>query len=175
METELDIYKMARTAIDRMTRDLSSLQTSAGSFDLRADRKTFGRKYFHSISFWSASHLAFGENESKERPAAISYYVRENDDGQGFSLWRADFSGVRPDETKEPAGGFIICKNIDAFRLTFYDSEGSETDSWDSSAATGDQKGSAPATVKIELFMVNPGDQEKPYKFMTKVFLPVKK
>jgi len=175
MEKELDIYKMARTAVDRLTKDLSSLQTSAGSFDLRAEKDILNKKQFHSISFWSASHLSFGENESKERPAAISYYVREDDDGQGFSLWRSDFSGVRPDETKKPEGGFIICKNIDVFRLTFYDSENREMDSWDSSVATGDQKDKAPTAVKIELFMANDNDQEKPYKFMTKVFLPVKK
>jgi len=29
--------------------------------------------------------------------------------------------------------------------------------------------------VKIELALVNINDKEKPYKFMTKVFLPVKK
>ena len=36
-------------------------------------------------------------------------------------------------------------------------------------------KGKSPRAVKIELALVNLNDKEKPYKFMTKVFLPVKK
>jgi hypothetical protein len=47
-------------------------------------------------------------------------------------------------------------------------------ESWDSSSLN-DQKGKAPTAVKIELVMANLKDKEKPYKFMTKVFLPVKK
>ncbi|MGP8153287.1 MAG: prepilin-type N-terminal cleavage/methylation domain-containing protein [Smithella sp.] len=174
MEEERDIYKMARTSIDRMIKDLSSLQPSAGSFDVRAEKKMFDNREFHSISFWSASHLTFGEN-GEGRPAAISYYVKQDEDGKSFSLWRADAYGSKPDITKIPDGGFIICKNLDTFRLTFYDSAGGETDLWDSSSTVGNQTGNAPAAIKIELFLVNLNDQEKPYKFMTKIFLPVKK
>src|SRR5271169_1451866 len=63
MEEEGNIYKMARTSMDRMITDLSSLQPSAGYFDLRAEKKKFNNREFHSISFWSASHLVFDENE----------------------------------------------------------------------------------------------------------------
>jgi hypothetical protein len=59
--------------------------------------------------------------------------------------------------------------------LKFYDSSGTETDAWDSSSESGEQKGKMPAAIEIELFIVNPNDQEKSYKFMTKVFLPVQK
>jgi prepilin-type N-terminal cleavage/methylation domain-containing protein len=174
MEEERDIYKMARTSMDRITKDLSSLQPSAGTFDLRVEKNKFNDREFHSISFWSASHLDFGGNE-EGRPAAISYYGKENEDGKSFSLWRADVFASKPDNTKITGGGFIICKNLDTFRLTFYDSAGGETDLWDSSSTGGNQTGKAPAAIQIELFLVNLNDQEKPYKFMTKVFLPVKK
>ena len=52
--------------------------------------------------------------------------------------------------------------------------QAAELDSWDSSSFT-EQKGKSPVAVKIELALVNLNDKEKPYKFMTKVFLPVKK
>jgi prepilin-type N-terminal cleavage/methylation domain-containing protein len=172
MEEERNIYKMARTSMDRMITDLSSLQPSAGTFDLRAEKKKFDNREFHSISFWSASHLAFGQSQEEGCPAAISYYVQEDDDGKSFSLWRADVYGSKPDKTKIANGGFIICKNVDTFKLTFYDSAGLETDLWDSSSKEGNQSGKVPAAVKIELFLVNSNDQEKPYKFMTKIFLP---
>jgi general secretion pathway protein J len=173
LEEEGAIYKMARASMDRLIRDLSSLQKSSGAFDLRAEKKKSGSREFHSISFWSASHLAFGENESEERPAAISYYVQENDDRKSFSLLRSDVSRAKPEETKMLAG-FVICKNIDTFRLTFYDAAGTESDSWSASAVPGQEKGKAPAQIKIELSLVNPADSEKPYRFMTKVFLPEK-
>jgi hypothetical protein len=83
-------------------------------------------------------------------------------------------SGAKPSPGKSPGGGFVICKNVDAWNLKFYDSTGTELDSWDSSSLA-EQKGKAPVAVKIELALVNLNDKEKPYKFMTKVFLPVKK
>jgi general secretion pathway protein J len=174
LEEEGAIYQMARASMDRLIKDLSSLQKSSGSFYLNAEVKKSGNREFHSVSFWSSSHLAFGEDESEGRPATISYYFQESDDGKSFSLLRSDLSGDTPDQTKKEDGGFIICKNIDTFRLTFYDAAGEESDSWSVSSVPGQEKGKAPAAIKIELFVVNPNDSEKPYKFMTKVFIPVK-
>jgi len=174
MEEESNIYKMARTSMDRMIKDLSSLQMSSGSFDFRAEKKTLSNREFYSLSFWSASHLAFGENEGTGRPAAINYYVQEDEGGKSFSLWRSDIAGAKPDKEKNLSGGFVICQNIDSWRLRFYDSTGKELESWDSSSLA-EQKGTVPIAVKIELALVNLNDPEKPYKFMTKVFLPVKK
>ena len=174
MEEEGNIYKMARTSMDRMIKDLSSLQPSSGSFDFRAEKKTLSSREFYSLSFWSASHLAFGENEGTGRPAAISYYVQEDEGGNSFSLWRSDVSGAKPNKEKNTSGGFVICQNVDSWNLRFYDSTGNELESWDSSSLT-EQKDKAPVAVKIELALVNLNDKEKPYKFMTKVFLPVKK
>jgi len=89
-------------------------------------------------------------------------------------LWRSDVSGAKPSPGKSISGGFLICKNIDSWNLRFYDSTGNELESWDSLSLT-EQKDKAPVAVKIELALVNLNDKEKPYKFMTKVFLPVKK
>jgi prepilin-type N-terminal cleavage/methylation domain-containing protein len=174
LEEEGNIYKMARTSMDRMIKDLSSLQTTSGSFDLRAEKKTLSNREFYSLSFWSASHLAFGENEGTGRPAEISYYVQEDEGGGSFSLWRSDVSGAKPSPGKNASGGFVICQNVDSWSLRFYDSTGAELDSWDSSSSSSDQQGKSPRAVKIELALVNINDKEKPYKFMTKVFLPVK-
>ena len=175
IKNQNNLYKMARTAVDRMIKDLSSLQLSSGSFDFRAEKKTISNREFYSLSFWSASHLAFGENEGEGRPAAISYYVQE-DEGQGsFSLWRSDLPGAKPSKEKNISGEFVVCQNVDSLSLKFYDSAGSELESWDSSSFSAQQKGRAPVAVKIELALVNLNDKEKPYKFMTKIFLPVKK
>lgn len=172
LEEEGDIYKMARVSMDRLIKDLSSLQKSSGSFTLNAEKQKLGKQEFHSIAFWSASHLAFGGHESEDRPAMIQYDVREDGNGGGMSLWRSDVSSATPDETKISDSGFVICKKIDTFRLTFYDASGTETDSWSASSVQGQEKSKVPRIIKIELFLVNPSDPEKPYKFTTKIFLP---
>ena len=174
LEEEGNIYKMARMSMDRMIKDLSAMQTSAGSFDFRAEKKTLSNREFYSLSFWSASHLAFGENEGEGRPASISYYVQEDEGGDSFSLWRSDLSGAKPSPGKNQSGGIVICKNIDSWSLRFYDSTGTELESWDYSSPSYDQQGKSPRAVKIELSLVNLNDKEKPYKFMSNVFLPVK-
>ncbi len=175
IEYEDQIYKMARTAMDRMIKDLSCLQLASGAFDFRAEKETLNNREFYSLSFWSASHLAFGENEGEGSPAAISYYVQEYEGGDSFSLWRSDFPGAKPSPETNISGGFVICQNVDSWSLRFYDSTGNELDSWDSSSLSSQQEGKSPAAVKIELALVNVNDKDKPYRFMTKVFLPVKK
>jgi len=175
IEYQNNLYKMARTALDRMIKDLSSLQLSSGAFDLRAEKKILSDREFYVLSFFSAAHLAFGENEGNGSPAAITYYVEENEGGGSFSLWRADLPSAKPSPEKTISGGFVVCQNVDSLRLKFYDSADRELESWDSSSYSTDQKGKAPVAVKIELALVNVNDKEKPYKFMTKVFLPVKK
>jgi general secretion pathway protein J len=175
LEKEGEIYKMARQSLERLAKDLTSLQMSEGSFYLNAEKKKTGRHQFHNIFFWSAAHLTFGELEGEGRPATIGYYVTENPDGKSFSLWRSDATGMKPDETKKTEDGFIICKNIETFHLTFYDSAGGENDTWETSAGGGMHQGKVPEAVKIELALVNDDDAQKPYKFMTSVFLPVNK
>jgi general secretion pathway protein J len=120
IEYEGHLYKMARTTMDRMVKDLSSLQLSAGFFDLRAEKKTLSNREFYSLSFWSASHLAFGENGSEGSPAAISYYIEEDEGGGSFSLRRSDFAGAKPAKDKSISGGFVVCQNVDSFSLIFY-------------------------------------------------------
>ena len=173
LESEGNIYKMARITMDRMTRDLSSLQLSGGSFFLNGEKEKINKNEFHALYFWSAAHLAFGENESDGSPATISYYVREDENEGHYSLWRFDIPGAKPGETKKIQEGYVICKDIDTFRLTFYDDSGRETDVWDSSSKSG-HNALLPTSIKIELAIVNMNDKDKPYKFMTRVYLPSK-
>ena len=173
VEHEAKVYKMARTTMDKMIRDLTSIQPSGGSFELRTANDKLSRHEFKSVFFWSAAHLAFNENEVSGSPTSIAYFVQEDEDGS-FSLRRSDDPGVKSSKGKNVGGGFVICQNVDSLNLIFYDSKGKEYDSWDTSSFAVEQKGKAPTEVKIELGLVNLNDKEKPYKFMTKVFIPVK-
>ncbi len=119
--------------------------------------------------------ITCGENESHSRPAAISYHVEEDESGGSFSLWRSDMPGSKPAKDNSNSGGFVVCQNVNSLSFKFYDSAGRESESWDSSSFAADQKGKSPVAVKIELSLVNLNDKDNPYKFLTKVFLPVKK
>ncbi|RPH50424.1 MAG: type II secretion system protein [Desulfobacteraceae bacterium] len=168
-------YKMARITLDRIMRDLSSLQPYAGAFVLHAGDDTIGSRRFSSLSFWSAAHLAFGETEISGYPASIAYFVLEDPDGKSFSLWRSDVPDVKPWPGKMAGGGMIICQNIQTLNLKYYDESGRENDRWDTSSLSAQQKGKAPAVVQVELSLVNAREPEKPFKFMTRIFLPVEK
>jgi prepilin-type N-terminal cleavage/methylation domain-containing protein len=167
-------YAMARITLDKMSGDLSSLQRFGDAFVLQSEKRRIGNREFGSISFWSAAHLAFEEELLSGYPASIAYFVREDKDG-GLSLRRSDVAGAEPAKDKQTGGGIIICENVQALNLIFYDEGGQYYDSWDTASSSASQKGKPPVLVQIELILKNARDAEKPYKFITRVFLPVRK
>lgn len=167
-------YAMARTTLDRISRDLSSLQRFGDAFVLQSEKSRIGNREFGSLAFWSAGHLVFEEDGVPGSPASIAYFVKEDKDG-GFSLWRSDVAGARPSPERTTGGGLIICQNLQAVNFKFFDESGRDYDSWDTSSSSEPQKNKPPALVQIELILANTRDAEKPYQFTTRVFLPVRK
>lgn len=174
LEDDSRIYAMARITLDRMSGDLSSLQRFGDAFVLQSEKSRIGNREFGSISFWSAAHLAFEEELLSGYPASIAYFVKEDKDG-GFSLRRSDIAGAAPALDKQTGDGIIICENVQALNLMFYDEGGQYYDSWDTASSSASQQGKPPVLVQIELILKNARDAEKPYKFITRVFLPVRK
>jgi prepilin-type N-terminal cleavage/methylation domain-containing protein len=174
LEYENNVYKMARVTMDRIIRDLSSVSPIGGAFELTSDKQSMNNREWGSLYFRSASHLAFSENEIDGGVALIGYYVQEDQGGESFSLIRSDLTGTQATKEKSKNSGYIICHNIDSLIFTFYDVNGKEYDSWDTAANTDVQKGKSPTAIEVQLSLVNVNDKEKPFKFMTKIFLPAK-
>jgi general secretion pathway protein J len=172
MEDESNIYKMARTTLDRLIRDLTSMQQVGGVYKLYAEKEARGNHQFGSLIFPSASHLAFAENEIDGSLAQIGYFVEEDEDRGSFSLRRSDLLDMSSTKEKSKSGGYVICRNIDSLNFKFYDVNGKEYDSWDSTSSQTGQKDKVPVAVQIEISLVNINNKEKPFLFMTKVFLP---
>jgi len=172
---EQEIYKMARISLDRLTKDLSSLQRSKGDFFLQAERDMLEGREFQALKFWSAAHLDFEEKAVTQRPAIISYFVRKNEESETFSLIRGDAPGVAPEPGKDEKRGFVICENLETWKLRFYDERGREAATWDTLSASSEQKGKAPIAVKVEMALANKNNAENPYKFTTTIFLPARK
>jgi len=167
-------YQMARVTLERMSRDLSSLQRFGEAFVLQSEKSKIGSRDFGSLKVWSAAHLTFEEDGQTGSPASITYFVKE-DKNSGFSLWRSDSMEAKPSKDKKVDSGLIICQNLQAIDFKFYDESGQEHDSWDTMSSSDQQKGKPPVWVQIELILVKGRDAEKPYRFTTKVFLPVRK
>jgi len=99
--------------------------------------------------------------------------VKRDKEGR-FSLWRSDVLESRPSVEDKMDRGLIICQNIQGFDFRFFDETGRDFDQWNTSLQSP-QKDKPPAIVEIGLVMANDRDPEKPYKFTTKIFLPVRK
>jgi len=168
------LYKMARITLDRMNRDITSILRSGKVFVFQAEKAGVDKREFSSLFLWSAAHLGFEEDDVPGSPASIAYFVRQDREGN-FSLWRSDVTGPKPSAEKKSEGGVIICENLRALNLKFYDEGGKDYDTWDTETSAFPQKDHPPAIVGVELILENPRDAEKPYKFVTKIYLPVRR
>ena len=170
-----DIYSMARTAMSRMTKDMESVYSSKGSFRFLSRKTETERGEFKELSFLSFAHIDFSD-ERISGAASISYFVEVDAEKDGCILKRKDelymdkIEGAEEDSRK---GGYALCNRLQSLAYKFYDSKGEEYDSWDSNSDLETQKDSAPSVVSIQMDFINPDDRDRPYRFMTKVFLPM--
>jgi len=174
IDDDTRIYKMARITLDRMNRDVTAILRSGKGFIFQSEKTSIDRREFSSLFLWSSAHLGFEEDDVPGSPASIAYFVKQDKEGK-ISLWRSDITGPKPSTEKKSEGGVIICEDLRALNLKFYDEGGKDYDTWDTETSTDSQKGRPPAVVGVELILENPRDAEKPHKFITKINLPVRR
>ena len=175
-EYDSDIYGMGRMTLERMMKDLGAISPYKGKFELSARRNDQGREGFMTLSFTSTANLLFNEKDSPPGVSTIEYFIADDREKEGYVLLRSDDRRREKGRENTQRRGFVLCDRLHSLRYTFFDATGKSYQSWDSTADTETpQKNRAPAIIAIELNLVNPGDQEHPYKFMTRVYLPVNK
>ena len=172
-ETDAEIYGMARTVLERMTRDLEAVAPWKGAFTFRAKPYSLGKREFTLLTFRSAAHVAFGEKEAPAGIAVIAYGIEEGAEKEGCALFRSDSLRRDPAKEETPAGGFLLCDRIETLTYHFYDGTGKEYETWDADGSVEAQKKRAPAMVEIRLGLVNEKDREHPHPFLTRVRLPL--
>lgn len=172
-ETDAELYGMARTALDRLTRDLEAAASWKGAFTFQAKPYSLGDREFTRLTFRSTAHVAFGEKEPPAGIAVIGYAVEEGSEKEGYALVRSDSLRRDPAKEENAAGGFLLCDRIETLTFLFYDTAGKDYEAWDSGGDVEAQKKKAPAMVEIRLGLVNEKDREHPYPFMTRVRLPL--
>lgn len=164
-----DIYSMARTAINRMAEDMESVCGYRGSFEFVSGEIETGD--FMELSFLSSSHLNF-DDERSSGIAMINYSVVKDDAEDSYILKRRD-ELYRGGTTEGKEGGYILCYGLQSLTYKFYGSSEVEYDFWNSESDLKAQKDNVPAIVFISMDFINPNNRDKPYRFMTKVFLPM--
>jgi general secretion pathway protein J len=173
-ETDTERYSMARTALDRIARDLESTAPWGKAYYFKAEPYNLGDRSFTRLIFRSSAHIAFSPDE--EIPAGIAvieYGVEEGTDKEGYSLLRSDSLFRDPGKEEAPSGGFPLCDRIETLTYRFYDVDGKDYEDWDSNGDEQAKKGKAPVMVEIRLGLVNEADREHPHPFMTRVRLPL--
>ena len=173
-ETEYDaeVYGIARSVLDRLSRDLESAAPWGGVFTFQTTAYTLGNREFVRLLFRSTAHVAFSDNEAPEGTAVIEYRIEEGTEKEGYCLWRSDSLFRDPRREESLASGYLLGERVEDLAWLFYDDKGKEYDRWDSAGDVEAQKKKAPASVLIRLSLVNEANREHPYLFSTRVLLP---
>jgi general secretion pathway protein J len=182
-ESQADIYRMARIALERIAEDVESAYMPSHDVGLKTDGKTSQPATFvgetaqisdrsaDTLLFLSRAHLVFEEEEKNATVARIAYDVRQSEeDEEVFLLYRSDTPGFE-EGPEQGAGGLVLCDGLHAVDFIYYDGEGQEYDRWDST--NEEFKDRLPAMVSIVLEFVNKRNPEAPLKFVSAVALPL--
>jgi len=179
----MDGYEMARTCLNRITQDLTTVYVdqkplyAPPDVDDKPDPYRFlgketsaGNKSFSWLRFAATDHLSLN-GKAETGIAEIVYYVKEQGDPESeFVLKRADTAYPYDEdyEFEEKESDPVLCEGIEEFSLVYIDAEGNELETWDSDADIF--KYASPRAVFVKLKIKN---QESVYAFETKIILPV--
>ena len=178
LENSSDIYEMAKNCLRQMTVDLESIYVALppiyrkpefddepSDFRVEGLSEDLSGTGFAQLRFTSRAHLPL-EDSQRRGIAEIVYYVQATEDGRQV-LKRSDNLYPYPEfETK--GADPTLSEHVKSLAFTFFDEEGSDTDSWDSESDSFEY--ATPRAIGIELEI---GDETRSHKFKTLVHLPV--
>lgn len=174
--SQVDVYAMARTAMERMLEDLGSVYVPEMESDIAevdmsftGSEKEIDGVGFASLRFISTAHLDFDQDHILPEPAEIVYVVRETGAENVLALYRSDTPTHQP-IPDDGSGGLLLCDGLSGFKCTYYDAGGVEHVSW--GGADAPSKEIIPAMVTIYLEFTNASNPEAPLKFRSAVALP---
>jgi general secretion pathway protein J len=178
LDNSARIYTMAKTCLNRMIADLEALTIAQRPFYKPPDYDDPPDPYriegataeadgtsFAFFRFASRAHLPM-ENSKRTGIAAITYYIMAKEDGQPV-LKRSDTLYPYPsfeENSRDP----VLCERVKSLAFTYYDTEGSDYESWDSDSENFNYATPTAIEIKLEI-----GDETEFFTFKTMVKLPV--
>ena len=182
-ESQVEIYRMARIAMERIIEDLESVyikemtskgesatDTLAASPFVGEDNEIDGRSA-DGLRFTSRAHVNLGGQEQDPGAVEIVYYVREGDEDEGLIFYRDDrplfeVSGSGEEDT----GGLVLCERLRSVDFTYHEQDGTVREDWDTDSE--ELKGVLPLMVSISLEFNDGSGSGVPLKFFTRVSVP---
>jgi general secretion pathway protein J len=168
-----------REAIQRIVRDLSAAYLSMHVPPIQAlqtERTAFvGRSSstFDRIDFTAFAHMRTERDSHESDQAEVGYFVvKDPDVDDKMDLVRREQTPIDYDPLR---GGIVnvVAENVDEFHLRYMDpATGQWVTTWDSMQITG-QPNRLPLEVEITLEIKGVGVDAPPYRYTTKVFLPI--
>ncbi len=168
-----------REAMQRIVRDLSAaylsmhvppiqaLQTSRTAFVGRTS-STYDR-----LDFTAFAHMRTERDSHESDQAEVGYFVvKDPDVDDKMDLVRREQTPIDYDPLR---GGIVnvVAENVDEFHVRYMDPiTGQWVTTWDSMQITG-QPNRLPLEVEITIEIKGVGEDAAPYRYTTKVFLPM--
>lgn len=178
LNTDTGLHQAARAGLDRIIRDLKQLHIALPpeyrepehnddphEYRLVGGQADVGNADFDQLRFASLAHISF-VGDPRLGIARIVYYPMELT-SDNWVLRRADHIYPYPDfepSEQDP----ILCEKLLEFKLTYYDSEGSDFERWDTESDDNDY--SSPRSIAITL---KTGDEDQNVTLRARVDLPV--
>ncbi len=177
-QAHLDVYQNARAALDMITRDLTAayLNPANSSISFKATDNSAPTGWTPTtddvVYFTAALNPALNKADATFELCKVGYWRDANNKLQRVFVW--------PISTSTPSTFFIftstdqyrcylVASNISNFQLTYYDSTGATTTTWNSTA--GAQLNKLPSMVQIALTVTEP-TSGKAQTFTTNVYIP---
>jgi general secretion pathway protein J len=170
-------FEMGRSCISRISSDIEATYVSLPPFFKQADLRETADPYrwvgksenvdgetFSHLRFTSLSHFSFGMMRN-QGVAEIVYYVDRLEDGR-YVLRRSD-SLYPYEEFERKSTDPVVCTDIQAFSIAYFDEDVEETEEWDSESGEFDY--ATPRSVRVDLQI---GEEETPTLFSTRIYIP---
>jgi general secretion pathway protein J len=180
LQSNSQIYEMAKNCLKRMSHDLESVYIAQppiykppkfddppNDYRIVGLSEDAGGTGFAKIRFTSRAHLPL-ENTIRGGVAEIVYYLQAKEDGS-LVLRRSDNSYPYP-EFEENGSDPILCERVKSVTFKYYDAEGSEYEAWDSES--DEYEYATPTAIEIRLEIA---DSSGSQFFGTLVKLPVQR
>jgi len=156
-------FSMARGAMDRMLKDIDSAYPQEQTCPFVLEPEIINEKPFPRLSFYTCNRTNPDGNETPSAGISrITYAVRHNPETGNYELARTESSDAGAESSESD---FVICRGLSKLSFRFYDRDGQEITE---SLCSADLK-NRPASVVLDLTLVNPQESGKPFHFTTRV------
>lgn len=160
-EAHLNESHRARTALERITDDLSAVVTGPTALFRGVEQDVSGARG-DSLSFLSSTHVALREDDTLSSDTVIQYNSELDEKSKSINLMRSDRVRRPGDGTEniENSAKFLLCSGLKEVRFTYFDQTGEETTEWDTENLTEEDETSVPPElpVMISIELIFPGE-----------------